>query len=111
MARHDLLLFLLSTATAGAGYSLLFLSALEVINAAAPSRRRGGVLSALYLTAYLSMGRRGARARRRRDRRRARPCRRSRRRRHIVPQPRHARAGGLDARPRGPVFVRSRQAA
>ena len=56
VARHDLAIFLLATATAGAGYSLLFLSALEVINAAAPAHHRAGVLSALYLLAYLSMG-------------------------------------------------------
>jgi predicted MFS family arabinose efflux permease len=54
--RHDLPIFLLATSTAGAGYSLLFLSALEVLNAAAPPAQRGGVLSALYLLAYLSMG-------------------------------------------------------
>jgi MFS family permease len=56
VARHDLAVFLLATSTAGAGYSLLFLSGLEVINAAAPADRRGGVLSALYLLSYLSMG-------------------------------------------------------
>ncbi len=56
VALHDLPVFVLATATAGAGYSLLFLSALEVINGAAPADRRGGVLSALYLLAYLSMG-------------------------------------------------------
>jgi MFS family permease len=54
--RQDLLVFLLATSAAGAGYSLLFLSALEVLNTAAPARHRGGVLSALYLLAYLSMG-------------------------------------------------------
>ncbi len=56
VARHDLAAFLLATTAAGAGYSLLFLSALEVINAATPAHHRGGVLSALYLLAYLSMG-------------------------------------------------------
>ena len=56
VALHGLPAFLLATAIAGAGYSLLFLSALQVINAAAPAQRRGGVLSALYLLAYLSMG-------------------------------------------------------
>jgi predicted MFS family arabinose efflux permease len=56
VARHDLALFLLAMATAGGGYSLLFLSALEVLNAAAPAEHRGGVLSALFLLAYLSMG-------------------------------------------------------
>ena len=53
---HDLRIFLLATSTAGAGYSLLFLSAIEVMNAAAPAEHRGGVLSALYLLGYLSMG-------------------------------------------------------
>ena len=53
---HDLPFFLLATATAGAGYSLLFLSALEVINTATPAPHRGGGLSAVYLLAYLSLG-------------------------------------------------------
>jgi MFS family permease len=56
VALHGLSAFLLATAIAGVGYSLLFLSALRVINAAAPPQQRGGVLSALYLLAYLSMG-------------------------------------------------------
>jgi hypothetical protein len=56
VARHDLPIFLLATSTAGAGYSLLFLSGLEVINAVAPVDQRGGVLSAMYLLSYLSMG-------------------------------------------------------
>jgi hypothetical protein len=56
VALHNLPVFLLATSTAGAGYSLLFLSALEVLNAAAPAQQRGGVLSALYLLAYLSLG-------------------------------------------------------
>ncbi len=56
VALHGLPAFLLATAMAGAGYSLLFLSALQVINAAAPAQQRGAVLSALYLLAYLSMG-------------------------------------------------------
>jgi hypothetical protein len=56
VAFHSLPVFLLATAVAGAGYSLLFVSALEVINGAAPADYRGGVLSALYLLAYLSMG-------------------------------------------------------
>jgi MFS family permease len=56
VALHGLPAFLLATAMSGAGYSLLFLSALQVINAAAPAQQRGGVLSALYLLAYLSMG-------------------------------------------------------
>jgi predicted MFS family arabinose efflux permease len=56
VARNDLPVFLLATSTAGAGYSLLFLSGLEVINAVAPADQRGGVLSAIYLLSYLSMG-------------------------------------------------------
>lgn len=56
VARHGLLIFLIATATAGAGYSLLFLGGLQVINNAAPTQHRSGVLSALYLLAYLSMG-------------------------------------------------------
>jgi len=56
VALHGLPIFLLTTAMAGAGYSLLFVSALQVINTAAPAQLRGAVLSALYLLAYLSMG-------------------------------------------------------
>jgi predicted MFS family arabinose efflux permease len=56
IARHDLPIFLLATASAGGGYSLLFLSGLEVITAAAPADQRGGLLSALFLLSYLSMG-------------------------------------------------------
>jgi predicted MFS family arabinose efflux permease len=56
VARHNLPVFLLATPVAGAAYSLLFVSALEVLDTAAPARHRGGVLSAVYLLAYLSMG-------------------------------------------------------
>jgi predicted MFS family arabinose efflux permease len=56
VAHHDLLIFLAATSTAGVGYSLLFLGGLEVINLAAPPEHRGGILSALYLLAYLSLG-------------------------------------------------------
>jgi MFS family permease len=56
VALHSLPVLLLATAMAGAGYSLLFVSGLQVINAATPAQQRGGVLSALYLLAYLSMG-------------------------------------------------------
>jgi hypothetical protein len=34
----------------------LFVGGLQVISAAAPERNRGGILSALYLLGYLSMG-------------------------------------------------------
>jgi hypothetical protein len=56
VARHDLPVFLASTAISGAGYSLLFFGGLETINSAAPAEHRGGVLSAIYLLAYVSLG-------------------------------------------------------
>jgi MFS family permease len=56
VGRHELSVFLASTATAGIGYSLLFLGGLNVIGPAAPAAHRGEVLSALYLFAYLSLG-------------------------------------------------------
>jgi MFS family permease len=56
VAWRDLPIFLMATASAGAGYSLLFLGGLKVINNATPAPHRAGTLSALYLLAYLSMG-------------------------------------------------------
>ena len=53
---RDLPIYLLATAAAGGAYSLLFVGGLQVISAAAPERNRGGILSALYLLGYLSMG-------------------------------------------------------
>ena len=53
---HDLLIYLGATAAAGGAYSLLFVGGLQVISAAAPANHRGGILSALYLLGYLSMG-------------------------------------------------------
>ncbi len=53
---HSVWLFVLATAAAGIGYSPLFLGGLQVINAVASPARRGGILSALYLFAYLSLG-------------------------------------------------------
>jgi MFS family permease len=53
---RDLLIYLLATAAAGGAYSLLFVGGLQVISAAAPAHHRGGILSALYLLGYLSMG-------------------------------------------------------
>ncbi|NTX44465.1 MFS transporter [Burkholderia cepacia] len=53
---HAMALFLSASAMTGAGYSLLFLSALDVIGSAAPVERRGQILSALYLLGYLAMG-------------------------------------------------------
>ena len=53
---RDLVTYLAATAVTGGAYSLLFVGGLQVINAAAPEHHRGGVLSALYLLGYLSMG-------------------------------------------------------
>src|SRR6266850_7890987 len=53
---RDLVIYLLATAGAGGAYSLLFVGGLQVISAAACERNRGGILSALYLLSYLSMG-------------------------------------------------------
>jgi MFS family permease len=53
---RDLVIYLLATAAAGGAYSLLFVGGLQAISAAAPERNRGGILSALYLLSYLSMG-------------------------------------------------------
>ena len=54
--RHALPIYLAATAIAGVGYSLLFFAGLSIINAVATPELRGGILAALYLTAYLSMG-------------------------------------------------------
>lgn len=53
---RDLVIYLLATAAAGGAYSLLFVGGLQVISMAAPAHHRGGILSALYLLGYLSMG-------------------------------------------------------
>jgi hypothetical protein len=55
VARHHLPVFLAATAIFGAGYSLLFSSGLDTINIAAPAEHRGGLLSAIYLLAYVSL--------------------------------------------------------
>jgi MFS family permease len=56
VARHELPIFLAATAIAGVGYSLLVVGGLALLGGAVPERHRGGVLSALYLFAYLSLG-------------------------------------------------------
>jgi MFS family permease len=56
VARHGLAMFLAATAVSGVGYSLLFIGGLALINSAVPTDHRGGVLSALYLSAYLTQG-------------------------------------------------------
>jgi MFS family permease len=55
-AHHALPIFLVATATAGMGYSLLFFAGLALINRVAEPQHRGGIFAALYLVAYLSMG-------------------------------------------------------
>jgi predicted MFS family arabinose efflux permease len=55
-ARHALPIYLAATALAGAGYSLLFFAGLAILNAVASPQHRGGILAALYLMAYLSLG-------------------------------------------------------
>ena len=55
VGRHDLLIFLAGTASAGAAYSLLFVGGFGLINSAGSSHHRGAVFSALYLVGYLSM--------------------------------------------------------
>ena len=54
--RHALPIYLAATAIAGVGYSLLFFAGLATISAVATPQHRGGILAALYLLAYLSMG-------------------------------------------------------
>jgi MFS family permease len=56
VSQHQLSVFLAATAAAGSGYSLLFLGGLNLISAASTERHRGGVLSAVYLLGYLSLG-------------------------------------------------------
>ena len=53
---RDLVIYLLATAAAGGAYSLLFVGGLQVISTVAHQRNRGGILAALYLLGYLSMG-------------------------------------------------------
>jgi MFS family permease len=53
---RDVVIYLLATAAAGGAYSLLFVGGLQVISAVAPAHHRAGMLSALYLLGYLSMG-------------------------------------------------------
>lgn len=54
--RESLAVFLVSAVVAGAGYSLLFLGGLTLVSATAPPHHRAGMLSAVYLVAYLAQG-------------------------------------------------------
>jgi MFS family permease len=53
---HSLWIFLGSAVAAGSGYSLLYTGGLGLINANAPVHHRAGVLSSVYLVAYLMQG-------------------------------------------------------
>jgi MFS family permease len=55
VSRHDFLAYLAANTAAGAGYGLLFVGGLQLISAAVPQHHRGGVISSLYLVAYLSI--------------------------------------------------------
>ncbi len=55
-SEHNLPIFLIAVASAGIGYSLLFVGGLTLLSAHAPAKQRGGILSALYLVAYLVQG-------------------------------------------------------
>lgn len=52
----SIVVFLLASLVAGAGYGLLFLGGLSIINQYAPVHHRAGTLSAVYLIAYLAQG-------------------------------------------------------
>ncbi|MGP4669515.1 MFS transporter [Agrobacterium pusense] len=53
---HSLLLFISATTISGIGYALLVYGGLAIMNAVTPQNVRGGVMSALYLLAYLFTG-------------------------------------------------------
>jgi MFS family permease len=53
---HSLPIFLAAAVAAGAGYSLMFVGGLALINAHAPVHHRAATLSALYFVAYLVQG-------------------------------------------------------
>jgi len=54
--KHTLLLFIPATAISGAGYATMVYGGLSLITAKAPKESRGGILSAVYLMAYLFTG-------------------------------------------------------
>jgi MFS family permease len=56
IAWHGVWLFLAANVMTGIGYGLLFLGGLALLNAVIPAQHRGGVLSTLYLFAYLALG-------------------------------------------------------
>jgi len=54
--QHSLMFFIPATAISGVGYALMVYGGLAIVNAVTPESVRGGVLSALYLMAYLFTG-------------------------------------------------------
>lgn len=56
VVQHSLLFFIPATAMSGVGYALTVYSGLTIMNAVTPETVRGGVMSALYLLAYLFTG-------------------------------------------------------
>lgn len=55
-ATHSLATFLAASALTGAGYSLNFLAGLTLVNTFAPTRHRAGMLSSVFVVAYLMQG-------------------------------------------------------
>jgi len=55
-AVRSLPVFLLASALSGAGYSFNFLGGLTLVNAHAPARHRAGMLSSVFVVAYLLQG-------------------------------------------------------
>jgi MFS family permease len=55
-ATHSLPTFLAASALTGAGYSLNFLGGLTLVNTFAPARHRAGMLSSVFVIAYLMQG-------------------------------------------------------
>jgi MFS family permease len=53
---HSLPVFLVAVAATGTGYSLMFMGGLNLISAHAPVHHRAGVISAIYLVAYVAQG-------------------------------------------------------
>jgi MFS family permease len=53
---HSLVVFFAASALTGAGYSFNFLGGLTLVNAHAPARHRAGLLSAVFVVAYLMQG-------------------------------------------------------
>jgi len=53
---HTLILFVIATVLSGVGYALMVYGGLSIANASAPEGSRGGIMSAIFLLAYLFTG-------------------------------------------------------